>query len=46
MGEISVAEAQAYYDAEATFGDFVQKELSLHDFEPKLVKTGAKDHSR
>ncbi|NLO43453.1 MAG: transcription termination factor NusA [Candidatus Cloacimonetes bacterium] len=39
IGEITLAEAQGYYDAEAMLGDFIQKELSLQEFEPKLVKT-------
>nr|MDK2851271.1 transcription termination/antitermination protein NusA [Candidatus Cloacimonadota bacterium] len=39
LGEISLAEARANYDPAAKLGDYIQKEMSLHEFEPKLVKT-------
>ncbi|MCB5264902.1 MAG: transcription termination factor NusA, partial [Candidatus Cloacimonetes bacterium] len=42
LGEISLIEARSIYDAEANLGDYIQRELSLQDFEPKLVKTAQK----
>lgn len=42
LGEMSLSEARDYYDAEAELGDYVQKEMTLLDFEPKLVKTAQK----
>lgn len=42
LGEISLVEARTIYDAEADLGDYIQKEMSLQDFEPKLVKTAQK----
>ncbi len=39
LGEISLADARANHDADLKLGDYVQKEMSLHEFEPKLVKT-------
>ena len=42
LGEISLMEARSIYDAEANLGDYIQKELSLQEFEPKLVKTAQK----
>ncbi len=39
LGEISLAEARAEYNPKAQLGDYIQKEMSLHEFEPKLVKT-------
>ncbi|MCB5252440.1 MAG: transcription termination factor NusA [Candidatus Cloacimonadaceae bacterium] len=39
LGEISLSEARTIYDAEAELGDYIQKEMSLQEFEPKLVKT-------
>lgn len=42
LGEISLADARGLYDAEANLGDYISKEMSLHDFEPKLVKTAQK----
>ena len=42
LGEISLIEARSIYDAEANMGDYIQKELSLQEFEPKLVKTAQK----
>jgi len=39
LGEISLAEARAEHDPSAQLGDYIQKEMSLHEFEPKLVKT-------
>jgi len=42
LGEISLADARAGYDAHAKLGDYIQKEMSLHEFEPKLVKTAQK----
>ncbi|HPF08785.1 MAG: transcription termination factor NusA [Candidatus Cloacimonetes bacterium] len=42
LGEISLSEARENYDAHAALGDYIQKELSLYEFEPKLVKTAQK----
>jgi len=42
LGEISLADARAEYDSRAQLGDYIQKEMALHDFEPKLVKTAQK----
>lgn len=42
LGEISLADARAGYDVHARLGDYIQKEMSLHEFEPKLVKTAQK----
>lgn len=39
MSEISLSEARSVYDPDAVLGDYIQKELSLQEFEPKLVKT-------
>jgi len=39
LGEISLSEARAEYNPKAQLGDYIQKEMSLHEFEPKLVKT-------
>jgi N utilization substance protein A len=39
LGEISLADARAKYDPNLKLGDYVQKEMALHEFEPKLVKT-------
>ncbi len=42
LGEISLDEARTIHDAEAELGDYIQKEMTLHEFEPKLVKTAQK----
>lgn len=42
LGEISLAEARSSYDAHAQVGDYISKEMALHEFEPKLVKTAQK----
>jgi N utilization substance protein A len=39
LGEISLSEARAEYNPKAQLGDYIQKEMSLHELEPKLVKT-------
>ena len=39
MGEISLADARGEFDPHAQLGDYIQKEMSLHEFEPKLVIT-------
>ncbi len=42
LGEISLSDARANYDSTARLGDYIQKEMALHEFEPKLVKTAQK----
>ncbi|MDY0152730.1 MAG: transcription termination factor NusA [Candidatus Cloacimonas sp.] len=42
LGQISLSDARDEYDANAALGQYIEKTLSLHDFEPKLVKTAQK----
>jgi len=42
LGEISLSDARSEYDPKAVLGQFIDKTMSLHDFEPKLVKTAQK----
>ncbi|MCK9557906.1 MAG: transcription termination factor NusA [Candidatus Cloacimonetes bacterium] len=42
LGEISLTDARADFDPRAQLGDYIQKEMSLYEFEPKLVKTAQK----
>ncbi len=39
LGEISLADARGEFDPHAQLGDYIQREMSLHEFEPKLVIT-------
>lgn len=39
LGEISLQDAREAFDAAAEMGDYVQKEMALNEFEPKLVNT-------
>lgn len=39
LGEISLADARSEFDAAAELGDYIQREIALSDFEPKLVTT-------
>jgi N utilization substance protein A len=42
LGEMSLGEARSDYDPKAVLGQFIDKTMSLHEFEPKLVKTAQK----
>ncbi len=42
LGEMSLSEARSEYDPKAVLGQFIDKTMSLHEFEPKLVKTAQK----
>ncbi len=42
VGQISLAEAREEYDKKAVLGEYIEKTMSLHEFEPKLVKTAQK----
>ncbi|PKN73300.1 MAG: transcription termination factor NusA [Candidatus Cloacimonetes bacterium HGW-Cloacimonetes-3] len=42
VGQISLGDARSEYDPKATLGQLIEKTMSLHDFEPKLVKTAQK----
>lgn len=42
VGQISLAEAREEYDKKAVLGQYIEKVMSLHEFEPKLVKTAQK----
>lgn len=42
LGEIALSEARSDYDAHAQLNTYIQRELALHEFEPKLVKTAQK----
>lgn len=39
LGQISLSDARDEFDAKAELGQYIEKTMSLHDFEPKLVKT-------
>ena len=43
LGEISLADAKAEYDRYAKLDQYIERTLSLHDFEPKLVKVAQKN---
>ncbi len=43
LGEIALTEARAEYDRNAVLDQYIQRTLSLHDFEPKLVKVAQKN---
>jgi len=43
LGEISLDEARRDFDKHAELGQYVTKTMSLHEFEPKLVKTAQKN---
>lgn len=42
LGEISLEEARASFDAHAVLDQMILRDLSMHEFEPKLVKTAQK----
>ncbi len=42
VGQISLGDARSEYDAKAVLGQYIEKTMSLHEFEPKLVKTAQK----
>ncbi len=39
LGEISLEEARQEYDRTARLDDYIQRDMALNEFEPKLVKT-------
>lgn len=39
LGEISLSDARSEFDSSAQLGDYIQKEMALNEFEPKLVTT-------
>ncbi|HOG26861.1 MAG TPA: transcription termination factor NusA [Candidatus Cloacimonas sp.] len=39
LGQISLTEAREEYDPEVQLGQFIEKTMSLYEFEPKLIKT-------
>lgn len=43
LGEISIADARREYDSKAQLDQYIHRVMSLHDFEPKLVKTAQKN---
>lgn len=43
LGQISLADARANFDRNATLGEFIRKEMFLNEFEPKLVKVAQKN---
>lgn len=42
LGEISLEEAQDYYDENAQLGDLIPAEMSIQEFEPKVIKNARK----
>lgn len=42
LGEISLQDARLNYDRYAELGQYIQRSMALHEFEPKLVKTAQK----
>lgn len=42
IGQISISDARSSYDAKAQLGQFIERTMALHEFEPKLVKTAQK----
>ncbi len=43
LGEISLADARKIHDPKAVLDQLIKRTMSLHDFEPKLVKTAQKN---
>ncbi len=43
LGQISLADARSEHDPKATLDQLIELNMSLHDFEPKLVKTVQKN---
>lgn len=42
VGQISLSDARDEFDAKATLGQYIERTMALHEFEPKLVKTAQK----
>lgn len=42
IGQMSLSDARSEYDANAVLGQYIERTMSLHEFEPKLVKTAQK----
>ncbi len=43
LGEISIFDAKKEHDPQAVLDQYIKRTMSLHDFEPKLVKTAQKN---